>query len=77
VRRQAVLDIYGPADMARTRQLLEAYDIRYIVLAPQERKEMPQLNESKLRSLARSIFKHGEGEVLEFVSTKDAKPNER
>jgi uncharacterized membrane protein len=77
VRRQAVLDIYGPADLARTRQLLEAYDIRYIVLAPQERKEMPQLNESKLRSLARSVFKHGEGEVLEFVSAKDAKLGER
>lgn len=66
IRRRAVLDIYGPADPVRTRQLLDQYRIRYIVLAPEERKVIPRLDEDKLRSLARTVFKQGSGEVLEY-----------
>ena len=65
-RQKAAADIYGPADAATTRQLLEKYHVRYIVIGAHERQQMANINDEKLRLLTTPVFADGAGVVLEY-----------
>ncbi len=51
-----IVSIYEGVDPMQTLTLLKKYNVKYVVIATQERNKYPNLNEEKFASIARKIF---------------------
>ncbi|PIV00950.1 hypothetical protein COS55_02685 [Candidatus Shapirobacteria bacterium CG03_land_8_20_14_0_80_40_19] len=65
-RAGEVQTIYESEDINLTKSLLEQYQVKYIVVGEMERTKYPNLNEEKIKSLGKEVFKSGKTNLYEF-----------
>ncbi len=58
-RNQDVDVIYTSTDVNLTKRLLDSYDVRFIIVGPQENKKYPNINTEKIKSLGEAVYKRG------------------
>jgi len=56
-----IIDIYENFDYEKTKSLIKKYGIEYIIISRLERQKYPNINEEKIKSVAKLIFKSSNG----------------
>ncbi len=56
-----VITLYESSDIQKTRQLIEKYRIKYVIISKIERQKYTKLNENKFRSIGRLILRPNNG----------------
>lgn len=65
-RTEEVKDIYESTDLAKTKGLLNKYQVKYIYLGDLERKQYPNLQEKKLDNLGELVFISGKTKLYKL-----------
>ena len=55
-RSREVQIIYESEDLGQTKQLLNKYQVKYVILGQMERQKYPNINEDKIKSLGEKVF---------------------
>ena len=58
--------IYESKDINQTNDLLKKYNVKYIVVGEMERTKYPAINEEKIKSLGKEVFKSGKTAIYEL-----------
>ena len=72
-RRGIVHRLYESGDPDVVRNLLEEYDIRYIVVGALEREKFKTIKESVLEGMGEVVFRHPDGSVIIKVHSSESK----
>jgi len=65
-RVEEVKTVYTSDDLVKTKEILEKYKIRYIVIGKPERDSFPELNEEKLLALGIVVFERPQVKLIEI-----------
>lgn len=61
-----VQTIYESTDLTQTKQLLEQYKVKYIIVGEMEKTKYPNLDENKIKSLGKEVFKSEKTTIYEL-----------
>jgi len=61
-----VQTIYESKDISQTKELLNKYHIKYLIVGEMERQKYPNLNQEKLTSLGKKVFESSQTAVYEL-----------
>jgi uncharacterized membrane protein len=64
-RAAEVAEIYQSEDLMKTKELLNKYKVKYILVGEMEKVKYPQINMIKIASLGREAFAFGGTKVYE------------
>jgi len=65
-RQTEVQTIYESKDISQTKELLNKYHIKYLIVGEMERQKYPNLNQEKLTSLGKKVFESSQTAVYEL-----------
>ncbi|PIU73100.1 hypothetical protein COS78_03925, partial [Candidatus Shapirobacteria bacterium CG06_land_8_20_14_3_00_40_12] len=65
-RATEVSVIYESTDSTKVKEILQKYNVEYILVGDQEREKYPKLNESVIASLAHVVFQSADTRLYEI-----------
>lgn len=64
-RREEIRLVYESESVSETRNILEKYNVRYVIVSRLEREKYPELIEEKFLTLGTLVFEQGEAKIYE------------